>query len=79
MRSLLLDLRCATPQLAICQLQFTPTFDSSDKTLVLVCLTADLVHMGSLSFSLSGNRAICLTFELFLACRLLYKLGSIPL
>jgi hypothetical protein len=55
MRSLLLDLRCTTPQLAICPLQFTQTLEVSDKTLVLVCLTAELIHMGSLSFFYPGT------------------------
>ena len=46
----LLDLRCATPQLAICQPQFTGPLEISDRILVLVYLTAVLVHMDSISF-----------------------------
>lgn len=35
--------------------QFKPNIEISDKTLVLVCLTAELVHTGSLNFFYLGT------------------------
>jgi hypothetical protein len=64
MRSLLLDLRCGTPQLAIGQRRFTRTLEISDNTLVLLGLTEE--H-GSVKLFLSEPSHLPDTIVLFLA------------